>query len=72
LELQVDAKKVFKKQRLDSLERGVQAKTERDNSRIDKLVEVDAKPFSKTVSFYENEKVNLPNSSTEGWRLMPI
>ncbi len=48
LELQVDAKKVFKKQRLDSFERGVQAKRERDNSRIDKLVEVEAKPFSKT------------------------
>jgi hypothetical protein len=29
----------------------------------DKLVEVEAKPFRKIISFYENEKASLPNTS---------
>jgi hypothetical protein len=55
---------MLKNPRQDSFEQRVQAKIERDNSRIDKLVEVVAKPFSKFVSFYEHEKANLLNSST--------
>jgi hypothetical protein len=65
LESQVDAKRVFKKPRQDSFERGVQAKIERDTSRMDNLVKVEAKLFSKIVSFCTNEKANLLNSAIE-------
>jgi hypothetical protein len=43
----------------------VQAKIERNSSRIEKLAEVEAKLFSKIVSFYTNEKANFLNSSAE-------
>jgi hypothetical protein len=65
MESQLDAKRVFKKARVDSSERVAQAKQERDISRIDKLVEVEAKPFRKIISFYENEKASLLNSAVE-------
>jgi len=65
MESQLDAKRVFKKARVDSSERVAQAKLERDISRIDKLVEVEAKPFRKIISFYENEKASLLNSVVE-------
>jgi hypothetical protein len=55
----------LKKARLDSFERVAQAKLERDISRMDKLVEVEAKQFSKIISFYENEKAPLLDSSVE-------
>jgi hypothetical protein len=32
---------------------------------MDKLVEVEAKQFSKIISFYENEKAPLLDSSVE-------
>ena len=62
-ESQLSSKRVYKKARTGSIERAAQAKIERDNSRIETLVEVEEKPYSRLVSFYENEKANLLSSS---------
>jgi hypothetical protein len=54
-----ESMRVFKKARTGSIKRAAQAKIERDNSRIETLVEVERKPHSKIVSFYESEKARL-------------
>ena len=56
---QVSSKRVFKKPRLDAVERAAQAKNERDNSRIVTLTEVEQQPYTRLVSFYESEKTKL-------------
>jgi hypothetical protein len=37
---------------------------ERDNSRIEMLVEVEQKPCSRLVSFYESKKIKLLEDAT--------
>jgi len=58
-ESQLHSKRAYKKARTGSNEQAAQAKIERDNSRIETLVEVERKPHSKIVSFYESEKARL-------------
>ncbi len=58
-ESQLCSKRAFKKARTGSLEQAVQAKIEHDNSRIETLVGVEQKPYSRLVSFYESEKSKL-------------
>jgi len=54
--VKLETKREFKKRRVDSFARGVQAKLERDSSRIETLAAVEEKPYSRIISFYENEK----------------
>jgi hypothetical protein len=49
---------------VDSFTRGVQAKLERDSSRIEALATVKEKPYSRIISFYENEKAR----QLENWQ----
>ena len=60
------SKREFKKQRVDAVARGAQAKVERDMSRVDTLASVEEKPYARMVSYYESEKANLLNSSADG------
>ncbi len=48
--------RTFKKRRTDSK---VEAKIERDLARMEKVAEVEAKPHTKQLSFYENEKAKM-------------
>ncbi len=48
--------RTFKKRRKDSK---VEAKIERDLARMEKVAEVEAKPYNKQLSFYENEKAKM-------------
>jgi hypothetical protein len=41
---------------VDSVARGAEAKLERDSSRIETLATIEEKPYSRIISFYENEK----------------
>ncbi len=45
--------------------KAAQAKIERDNSHIETLVEVEEKPYSRLVSFYESEKTKLLEGTTD-------
>jgi hypothetical protein len=56
LESRVDSMRTFKKRRTDSK---VEAKIERDLARMEKVAEVEAKPHTKQLSFYENEKAKM-------------
>jgi len=58
-ESQLHSKRAFKKPRIDAFQRAGQAKIERDSSRIETLAEVEQKPYSRLVSFYESEKAKL-------------
>ena len=60
------SKREFKKQRVDAVARGAQAKVERDMSRVETLASVEEKPYARMVSYYESEKANLLNSSADG------
>ncbi len=48
--------RTFKKRRTDSK---VEAKIERDLARMEMVAEVEAKPHTKQLSFYENEKAKM-------------
>ncbi len=37
----------------------MEAKIERDLARMEKVAEVEAKPYKKQLSFYENEKAKM-------------
>jgi hypothetical protein len=50
-----ESKWEFKKRRVDSSAKGVQAKLERGNSRIEMPAAVEEKPYTRII-FYENEK----------------
>jgi hypothetical protein len=63
-ESQLSSKRAYKKARTGSVERAAQTKIERDNSRIETLVEVEQKPYSRLVSFYESKKSELLKDST--------
>ena len=54
--VKLESKREFKKRRVDSFARGVQAKLERDSSQIKTLAAIEEKPYSRIISFYENEK----------------
>ena len=56
LESRADSMRTFKKRRTDSK---VEAKIERDLARMEKVAEVEAKPHTKQLSFYENEKAKM-------------
>jgi hypothetical protein len=63
-ESQLGSKRAFKKARIDAFQRAGQAKIERDNSRLETLAEVEQKPYSRIVSFYESEKTKLIEDAT--------
>ncbi len=54
--VKLESKWEFKKRRVDSFARGVQAKLERDSSQIKTLAAIEEKPYSRIISFYENDK----------------
>ncbi len=64
-ESQLHSKRAYQKARTGSTERAAQAKIERDNSRIETLVKVEEKPYSRLVSFYESEKTKLLEGTTD-------
>ena len=49
-----------------AIPRATIAKKERDERRIETILTVEEKPYSRMVSFYESEKSNLLNSSANG------
>jgi hypothetical protein len=54
--VKLGSRREFKKRRVDSIARGAEAKLERDSSRIETLATIEEKPYSRIISFYENEK----------------
>jgi hypothetical protein len=54
--VKLESKREFKKRRVDGIARGLQAKVERDHSRLETLSAVEEKPYARIISFYENER----------------
>jgi hypothetical protein len=54
--VKLGSRREFKKRRVDSIARGAETKLERDSSRIETLATIEEKPYSRIISFYENEK----------------
>ena len=63
---QAESKRVYKRKRVDAVQRAVIAKKERDEHRMETILTVEEKPYSRMISFYESEKANLLNSSSNG------
>ena len=57
-----ESKREFKKRRVDGIARGLQAKVERDQSRLETLSVVEEKPYARIISFYENERAKHMDS----------
>ncbi len=54
--VKLESKREFKKRRVDGVARGLQAKIERDHSRLETLSAVEEKPYARIISFYENKR----------------
>jgi hypothetical protein len=54
--VKLESKREFKKRRVDGIARGLQAKVERDHSRLETLSAVEEKPYARIISFYENKR----------------
>ena len=63
---QAESKRVYKRKRVDAVQRAVIAKKERDEHRMETILTVEENPYSRMISFYESEKANLLNSSSNG------
>ena len=58
----LESKREFKKRRVDGIARGLQAKVERDHSRLETLSVMEEKPYARIISFYENERAKNRDS----------